>query len=78
MATKKGSKVTIHKSGKKPVSFKKGGLHASTHTPKGQKIPDSKMSAALHGKYGPKAKKQAVFAEGMLKKGRKTAAKHKE
>ena len=40
----------------------KGGLHRSTNTPQGQKIPASKMAAALRGDYGPKAQKQARFA----------------
>jgi hypothetical protein len=75
MAKKKT--VTMHAKGKKPVTFKKGGLHATTHTPMGQKIPKAKMEKALQGGYGPKGKKQAVMAEGMLKKGRKTASKHK-
>ncbi len=70
-------KVTIHKKGKKPVSFQKGGLHKSVGVPMGQNIPDSKMQAAMHGDYGPMAKKQAVMAQGMLAKGRKTAAKKK-
>lgn len=59
-------KVTISKNGYKPISFNKGGLHASTHTPSGQKIPAKKVNAALHGKYGPKAKKQAEFAKNVL------------
>lgn len=78
MATKKGSKVTIHKAGKKPISFHAGGLHASTHTPAGHKIPSSKLHKALEGGYGPKAKKQAEFAKNVLKKGQKTAASHRK
>lgn len=58
---------TIHKEGKKPISFHTGGLHASTGTPAGQKIPASKRKAALSGAYGPKAKKQEQFAENVLK-----------
>lgn len=57
----------IRKEGKKPISFKVGGLHASTHTPAGQKIPVVKRAAALAGKYGPKAEKQANFAKNVLK-----------
>jgi hypothetical protein len=57
----------IHKEGKKPISFHPGGLHESTHTPMGQKIPESKRRAALHGSYGPKALKQALFASNVLK-----------
>lgn len=55
------------------ISFKKGGLHESLGVPQGQKIPAGKMAAAKAGKYGPKAKKQASFAEGMLAAGRRTA-----
>lgn len=77
MATKKKI-VTIHKKGKKPIKFRSGGLHESLHVPKGQKIPASKMRAALAGKYGPKAKKQAQFAKNVLAKGRKTAMAHRK
>lgn len=66
---------TISGGGKAPVTFKKGGLHESTGTPPGQKIPAGKVAAAAKGAYGPKAKKQADMAKGMLAAGRKTAAK---
>lgn len=68
-------RVTMRAPGKKPVTFSKGGLHRSTNTPLGQKIPASKMAAAKAGRYGSKAKKQANMATGMLAKGRRTAAK---
>ncbi len=55
------------KKGQKSISFEKNGLHESTGTPSGQKIPASKRMAALHGAYGPKAKKQEQFAENVLK-----------
>jgi hypothetical protein len=71
----KPAKKTIKSPGKEPVSFQPGGLHQSTGTPAGQKIPPAKMAAAASGKLGPKAKKQAAFAQGFLAKGRKTAAK---
>lgn len=61
------TKVTIHKAGKKPITFSKGGLHRSTNTPSGQKISSSKMSKALSGGYGAKARKQAEFAKNVLK-----------
>lgn len=77
MATKKKT-VTMHSKGKKQIIFKKGGLHRSTHTPEGEKIPASKMSKALHGGYGAKAEKQARFAKEVLSKGRKTAASHRK
>jgi len=60
--------ITPTKAGQKPITFKEGGLHASTHTPAGQKIPASKIAAASAGKYGPKAKKQAAFYKNVLKK----------
>ena len=73
------AKKTTIKGGKgqKPVTFNKGGLHRSVGVPQGQKIPASKMAAAKAGKYGPKAKKQASFATGMLAAGRRTANKGK-
>lgn len=65
----KGGKRTIKPkagSGQKPITFKGGGLHASTGTPAGQPIPAAKMQAALDGKLGPKAKQQASFAKNVL------------
>lgn len=55
------------KDAQKPITFNKGGLHRSTHTPMGQPIPTSKRAAALAGDYGDKAKKQANFAANVLK-----------
>ena len=71
---KKTKTVTIgpSKKGRKAVTFQKGGLHRSTNTPMGEKIPPVKMAAAKAGRYGPKAKKQASFATGMLAAGRRT------
>lgn len=69
MAVRKmGAKVTLKptKPGQKKITFKAGGLHASTGTPKGQKIPAGKMKAAASGKLGPKAKKQAQFKKNVL------------
>jgi hypothetical protein len=61
-------KVVIKgKAGQKPIKFSKGGLHRSTNTPMGQKIPASKVQAAAAGRYGPKAKKQAALAKGLRK-----------
>lgn len=64
--------------GKSPVTFTKGGLHKSVGVPEGQPIPPAKMAAAKAGKFGPKAKKQAAFAQNMLAKGRKTAAANRK
>jgi hypothetical protein len=62
------AKVTIKgKSGQKPLTFNKGGEHASTHTPPGQKIPAAKREEAAEGKLGPKARKQELFARNVLK-----------
>jgi hypothetical protein len=81
MTAKKGSsspgKTTISSPGKKPVTFAKGGLHRSLGVPQGQKIPAGKMAGAQRGEYGPAAQKQAGFAQGMLKAGRKTAASNR-
>jgi len=75
MAAAKSGKATIKGgNGKKPVTFQKGGLHRSLGVPAGQNIPAAKMAAAARGEYGPKAKAQANMAQGMLAKGRKTAA----
>jgi hypothetical protein len=64
---KAGTKVTMKaKKGQKKITFKAGGLHASTGTPMGQKIPAGKKAAALSGKLGSKAKKQALFAKNVL------------
>lgn len=72
------AKTTIKgKRGQKPVSFSKGGLHRSTNTPEGENIPASKLAAAKRGDYGAKAVKQANMASGMLRKGRKTAARNR-
>lgn len=50
------------------ITFKKGGLHESLGIPAGQPIPPAKLRAALAGKHGSKAKRQAMLArtlEGM-------------
>jgi hypothetical protein len=73
---KTGGTQVMREEGKKPIAFKKGGLHAQLGVPQGEDIPASKKRAALAGKYGPLAKKRAVFAfKGALAKGRKTASK---
>lgn len=57
---------TIHKEGEKPITFHPGGLHKSLGIKQGEKIPKSKMMAAMKGKYGKKAEKQAMFAKNVL------------
>jgi len=76
VAASKSGKQTIKSPGKKPISFEKGGLHKSTGTPAGQKIPAAKMQAALSGELGPKAAAQARFAQNVLT-GPKAAPKGK-
>lgn len=52
--------------GKKPISFRPGGLHKSLGVPQGKPIPKGKMAGALAGTYGAKAKRQAQFAKNVL------------
>ena len=50
------------------ISFHEGGLHASTGTPLSKKISPAKHASAKSGKLGPKAKKQEMFYENVLKR----------
>jgi hypothetical protein len=74
-------KRVIKATGKKPISFKPGGLHQSLGVPQGKPIPPGKMRDALAGNAGPKARAQAEFAKNVLtgpkKTTRKTAPKGK-
>jgi hypothetical protein len=54
------------KDGYKAIHFKKGGLHETTHTPMKEKIPRSKVIAAMHGAYGKRGVKQANFMMNVL------------
>ena len=65
-------KVTIKakKKGQHDISFKPGTLHAQLGVAQGEKIPSSKMSAAMSGSYGPMAKKRAQFAKNVLTGGK--------
>lgn len=54
------------KKGQKKITFDEGGLHKSLGIKQGKKIPASAMSAALAGKKGAKAKKQALFKKNVL------------
>lgn len=54
----------------KTIKFHEGGLHQTTHTPAGEKIPTAKVRAALAGKYGDKGKKQANFMKNVLTGGK--------
>jgi hypothetical protein len=55
-------KVKISSPGKKTITF--------THTPADEPIPAEKKAAALAGKYGAKARKQALFAKNVLTGGK--------
>jgi hypothetical protein len=59
-------KKILRKKGKKPISFTPGGLHASLGMAPGIPIPGAKFQAALSGKFGPKAAKQARFKKNVL------------
>lgn len=61
----------IRKEGKKPISFHPGGLHESTKTSAGEKLPASKIAAAASGKFGTKAEKQVNFMRNVLTGGKK-------
>lgn len=65
---KVGQKVTLKpsKPGQKKITYKKGGLHASLGVAQGKKIPKAKLRAAAAGKYGIKAKKEALMAENVF------------
>ena len=56
------------KKGEHKITFHKGGLHESTGTPMGQKIPVNKIRRAMAGGFGLKAKKQAEFMKNVLKR----------
>ena len=53
--------------GQKPISFKEGGLHASTGTKPGEKISAAAHAKAASGALGPKAEKQENFFRNVLK-----------
>jgi hypothetical protein len=63
-----GKMVTMKpkKKGQKKITFMAGGLHETLGIPEGQKIPPGMMRAAAKGKYGPKAKKEALFKMHVL------------
>lgn len=58
---------TVKLRGRKPIKIKKGALRAQLGVKKGQKIPKSKLNAAAKGRYGPKARKRALFKKNVLK-----------
>jgi len=65
---RKGTRtIPAKKKGQKPITFKEGGLHASTGTAPGEEISESKHEAAAEGRLGPKAEKQEQFYRNVLK-----------
>lgn len=54
------------KKGQKKITFQKGGLHQSLGVPSGVPIPRGEFKAALSGKRGVKAQKQAQFKKNLL------------
>lgn len=54
------------KKGQKKIIFKQGGMHATLGVKAGVPIPAGKFQAALSGKAGPLAKKQALFKKNVL------------
>lgn len=76
MAKARGKTTTMRAPGKKPITFRRGALHAQLGVPAGQPIPPGKKAAALSGSYGPLAKKRATFAfKGALAAGRRTRSR---
>lgn len=59
------------KDGHKKIKFKKGALHSQLGVAQSDKIPASKMKAALSGSYGALAEKRANFARNVLTGGHK-------
>ena len=70
-STRRTTTIKPKRRGQKKITFRKGGLHRSLGVPQGKKIPASKRRAALAGRYGPKAKRQAQFAKNVLTGGRR-------
>lgn len=58
------------KKGQKPLKFKEGGLHASTGTAPGAKIPAVQHAKAASGALGPLAQKQESFYTNVLSHGK--------
>jgi hypothetical protein len=68
-SSKKAKTVKISTGkGKKPIKFKKGGLHRALGVPEGEKIPADKLAAAKkRAKPGSKLAKQLALAKGLKK-----------
>jgi hypothetical protein len=59
--------ISPAKKSQRKISFHEGGLHASTGTSLSKKISPAKHASAKSGKLGPKAQKQELFYENVLK-----------
>lgn len=53
--------------GQHKITFKEGGLHASLGAKAGAKLTPAQHAKAASGSAGPKAKKQEMFYENVLK-----------
>lgn len=65
MAASKAKKVVDRWAKKAFKPSHKGRLHRATGTPLGKKIPEAKMKAALAGKFGSAARKEAQAAHNV-------------
>lgn len=65
-SVKPGGIQVVRKKGEKPIPFRQGGLHKTLGISQDKKIPASELRAALAGKRGKLAQKQARFAKNIL------------
>lgn len=66
-STSKERTIEPKEKGQHKIEFREGGLHSSTGTASGKKIPAKKHEEARSGKLGKKAQKQELFYENVLK-----------
>ena len=62
----RGMETIPAQGGNPPIHFQRGALHRQLGVPLGEKIPAAKMAAAKAGRYGPQAKRRALFARNVL------------
>ena len=65
-SVKPGGIQVVRKKSEKPIPFRESGLHKSLGIPADKKIPASEKRAALAGKRGKLAKRQAIFEQNIL------------
>lgn len=70
-SVKPGGIAVVKKAGKKPIPFREGGLKKTLGIPEDKKIPASERRAALEGRRGTLAKRQAIFEQNILTGGKK-------